>query len=126
MPANKEIDQLLLSYPEEVQLMTENARELIKSVLPGINEEADFPAKMLAYGFGAGYKHMICTIILSKKGIKIGFYKGTELPDPKGLLEGTGKVHRYVQVLSVSDVNTAGIKNLLKEAKKAYDKRISV
>jgi hypothetical protein len=124
MGKNGTIDQLLLSYSEEVQLLAESTRQLIQSVLPGINEEADLPAKLFAYGFGPGYKHTICTIILSKKGIKLGFYKGTGLPDPKKLLEGTGKVHKYIQINNEKNIKDPAVKTLLKEAEKAYRKRV--
>jgi hypothetical protein len=125
MGKNDTIDQLLMLYNEEVQLLAEGTRKLIRSVLPGINEEADLPAKLLAYGFGPGYKHTICTIILSKKGIKLGLFKGTELPDPQKLLEGSGKVHKYVIINNEKDIKNPAIKTLLKEADKAYRKRIN-
>lgn len=120
------VNQLLMSYSEEVQALAEALRQLIFSVLPGINEEADFPAKLIGYGFGPGYKHTICTIILSKNGTKLGIYKATELPDPTGLLAGSGKVHRHVVITELKDVKNPAVKALLKEALKAYKKRIAV
>src|SRR3954454_15004298 len=66
--------------------------------LPGTTEQPDGAANVIGYGHGAGYKGLVCTIILSKKGVKLGFYRGAELPDPDRLLEGAGKVHRYVPV----------------------------
>jgi hypothetical protein len=125
MGKNDTIDQLLMSYDEQVQLLAEATRQLIISVLPGINEEADLPAKLLAYGFGPGYKHTICTIILSKKGVKLGLYKGAELPDPQKLLEGSGKVHKYIAISNEKDIKNPAVKTLLKEADKAYRKRVN-
>jgi hypothetical protein len=82
------------------------------------------PAHLIGYGYGPGYKEMICTIIPSKKGIKLGFYKGSELPDPETLLTGSGKVHRHVVINSDQDLKKLALKKLLSEAVKAYQKRM--
>ncbi len=68
---------------------------------------------MIGYGFGAGYKDMICTIILSKAGVKLGIVGSAALPDPTRLLEGTGKRHRYVPIAEASDLKKPGLKSLL-------------
>jgi hypothetical protein len=39
-----------------------------------------------------------------------------ELPDPKKILEGTGKLHRHVKLKSEADLGNAALKNLLKAA----------
>jgi hypothetical protein len=67
---------------------------------------------------------MICTIILSKKGIKLGFYKGAELPDPKKLLTGSGEVHRYVEIKSEEDIRNPALLELLKHVVDAREKRL--
>ena len=80
----------------------------------------DATANIISFNYGKGYKNIICVILLSKKGIKLGFYKGSELPDPEKLLTGTGKVHRFVEIKSVRDINSPALKHLLKEAVTAY------
>lgn len=39
---------------------------------------------------------MVCTLIISPSGVKLGIVGGVELPDPHSLLEGSGKTHRHV------------------------------
>jgi hypothetical protein len=99
-------------------------RDYLFTELNGINETVDVPANMLGYGYGPGYKGMVCTIIPSKKGIKLGFNRGSELPDPAGLLTGSGKLHKYVEIKSVEDIRQPALKNLLQEAGKACYKRL--
>jgi hypothetical protein len=53
---------------------------------------------------------------MSQKGVKLGINKGAELPDPEGLLEGSGKVHKYVQLRRAADLEQAGLRELLEEA----------
>lgn len=121
---NGKIDELLHGYPERVAGMAYRLRQLILAQLKGIDETPDLPAKLIAYGYGPGYKHTICTIILSKKGIKLGLWRGTELPDPEGLLQGSGKVHRYVAIGQDEDIDNPALVQLLVEASNAYRVRI--
>lgn len=119
-------EKILSKYPEDISDLALAARKLILKELPDISEIPDEKANMIAYGFANTYKDMICTIILSKKGIKIGLNKGSELNDPEGLLEGTGKVHKYVQINATKDLKNPAIKDLLKEGLKAWKVRANV
>lgn len=114
---------ILAQFPTPVRELAEHIRVLLHEQLPEILEQPDFPARMIAYGYGSGYKDTICTLILSQKEVKVGFYKGAELPDPKGLLTGTGKVHRYVAIPSRRHLNADFLK-LLHQAFIAYQKRV--
>jgi hypothetical protein len=52
--------------------------------------------------------------------VKLGIVRGTALPDPHGLMEGTGKVHRYVVLVKLADLKRPGLKQLLKTAFAAW------
>jgi hypothetical protein len=113
--SNKEFDELLSQYPANVQEVARGLRELIKKSAPGVNEMVDAPARVIGYGHGDGYKGMICTIILSKKEVKLGIVGGASMPDPNGLLEGAGKKHRYVVLNEAADLKKKkGIAALIK------------
>src|SRR5262249_32979589 len=78
---------------------------------------------LLGYGYGPGYKGLLCTLLLSKNGIKLGISHGSELPDPKQLMQGSGKAHRHVQLRTKNDLKQPGLKLLLKAALAAWKKR---
>jgi hypothetical protein len=109
----REWDQLLGTYPGGVQEIALKARQLIFAKIPAVVETVDTKAKVIGYGLGPGYAGLICTIILSKTGVKLGLVGGARLPDPERLLEGSGKVHRYVTFAEVADVARPGVKKLL-------------
>jgi len=79
---------------------------------------------MVSYCYGQKYIEMICTIIPSKKGLKLAFYKGVDLPDPDKLLEGTAKYSRYIEIRSDKQIHSSALQLLLKEALAAYKERI--
>jgi len=120
---SEEFRELVSAYPAGVESLALETRELVMSTIPDLQEIVDKSAKVIGYGFGAGYKDMICTIILSKTGVKLGIVGSAELPDPRGLLEGAGKRHRYVALAKPSDLKKPGIKALLKAGFAAWKKR---
>lgn len=117
------LNEFLSVYPAAVQERALALRSLLRAALPGIIEQVDLPAKMIAYCYGQKYEEMICTLIPSRKGLKLGFYRGAELSDPQGLLEGTGKLSRYVVISSAADVEQPALKALLEGALAAYRRR---
>lgn len=120
MANNTEIDDFLSKYSEDVFSNALKLRESIFKNLPEVQEQIDIPAKMIAYTFGQKYIEMVCTLIPSKKGLKLGFYKGVDLFDPENLLNGSGKISRYIEVKKQEDIKLKPLTSLLKEAFKAY------
>jgi hypothetical protein len=116
-------EDLLYQYEPAVAERGMLLRRKLFALLPDIRETVDESARILGYGYGPGYKDSVCTIIPSKKGIKLGFYKGVELPDPAGLLEGTGKVHKYVSIKTDADIDSEPLKLLLMAGLAAYELR---
>jgi hypothetical protein len=98
-------------------------RELLVGRLRGIIEQRDSKANVIGYSYGSGYKDLICTIMLSKKGVKLGFCKGGELPDPHHLLSGSGKIHRYVEIESEKVIRSYELRELLDNVVEAYRRR---
>ena len=123
MKEEEQINAFLSRYDEQVAVNALKLREILFANLPGIIEQIDVPAKMIAYCYGQKYSEMICTIIPSKMGLKLAFYRGVDLSDPDNLLEGSGKISRYVQIRSASEINAAALKKLIAGALSAYRHR---
>ena len=48
--------------------------------------------------------------------VNVGFFRGAELADPAGLLEGTGRLMRHVKVKPGSDVDAGALARLIQIA----------
>jgi len=48
--------------------------------------------------------------------VNVGFFRGAELADPDGLLEGTGKVMRHVKLSPERDVDASALAKLIDAA----------
>jgi hypothetical protein len=123
MPVPKDVAELLALYPVAVRDIALAARRLVARSVPKAVESVDRSARLIGYGYGPGYKDAICTLILSKGGVKLGIVRGAELPDPAGLLEGSGKVHRHVPLRDVDDISNPGVRELLEASVAAWKRR---
>jgi hypothetical protein len=119
----KEVVEFFDGYPTKIREVALGLRTIVRSAMPDAGETLDRSARIVGYGFGPGYTDMVCVIIPSKKGAKLGLVRGTELPDPRALLEGSGKVHRYVAFAESSDLRRAALKALLVSALAAWRKQ---
>lgn len=113
----------LSSYNLTVRKRALLLREIIFQYVPEVQEQIDYPAKMVAYCYGQSYKEMVCTLIPSQKGLKLGFYNGVSLPDPEKVLQGTGKISRYIEITSEKQIQSQAIQDLLKHGFEAYKER---
>jgi hypothetical protein len=125
MAEDKNVLQFLSQYDKNVFETAIALRKILFANLPNIIEQLDTPAKMVGYCYGQKYIEMICAIIPSKKGVKVSFYKGIDLPDPEHLLAGAGKITRYVEI-TPDTLNSSALELLIKNAFAAYKQRISI
>jgi hypothetical protein len=123
MPNRDEVTRFLGEYPAAVRDMALELRTLIRTTLPDVTEAVDRPGHIVGYSLAPGYSGLICTIIMSKTGVKLGIVDGATLPDPHKLLEGAGKRHKYVAVTQPADLHQDGLEPLLKAAVGAWKAR---
>lgn len=119
------ITEFLASYPEDIINRALALREQLLALLPGVTEQVDLPAKMIAYCYGQKYTELVCVILPSQKGLKLGFNRAAELEDPQELLEGTGKTTRYVPITSAEQTENPALHALIRDAHRACRERNS-
>ena len=92
-------------------------RTLVQELHAETHEVARTGDKAVSYGWGP--KKMLeayCYVMPLKKHVNLGFYHGVALPDPAGLLEGTGKRLRHVKLRSREDAQRPEVRDLLAAA----------
>lgn len=70
-------------------------------------------------GYGTDPKKQtehFCWIAPATKHVTLGFNYGAELPDPDGLLEGTGKLFRHVKIVGDPDLRRPALRRLIEQA----------
>jgi hypothetical protein len=92
-------------------------RKLVAKIMPEV-VEVPWPRMRIA-SYGVGPKKMsehFCYISAQKNDVNLGFYYGAELPDPEGLLQGTGKLLRHVKIREPKAIRGRALRRLLKVA----------
>ena len=51
-----------------------------------------------------------------KAHVNVGFFRGAELADPEGLLEGTGRFMRHVKLSPAEDIDERSLRALIRTA----------
>ena len=113
---SKDVDAVLALYAPEIRGLTLAARDFLLEMIPDITEMVDVKARIIGFGYGVKYADQVCMLMPTKAGVNLGIAYAMELPGPKKILEGTGKLHRHVKLKSESDLENAALRNLLKAA----------
>lgn len=108
-----DLDSFLTPYAPDVRDLARRARELILAIMPDAIEQFDAPARLIAYGINRTYRGLICGIALQKSYVNLMFARGAELPNPAGLLTGTGKRARHVKIQRPEDLASPELRALL-------------
>lgn len=111
-----ELDSFLSLYSPEVRALALQTRALVLDALPGAIEMVDPPSKIIAYGYSIKYADLVCAIQPQKTYLNLIFSKGASLPDPHGLLVGTGKRARHVKIAAARDITHPGLRELIERA----------
>src|SRR5438105_14717595 len=77
-------------YSSQVREIAVKAREVILSVMPDAAEKVYPGWKVIQYATGADMKSVFAAISPQRERVNLGLANGVGLPDPEGLLEGTG------------------------------------
>lgn len=113
----KPVETFLADYKPEVRDLALKVREVVRSVLPEAHESVHTGYKTIIYGTGPRMSDEICYIAPLNSSVNLGFNYGTQLPDPNGLLKGTGKLLRHIKFEAPEEVTTPGLLELLEIAR---------
>ena len=107
-------EELLETMTPVLRPFAVRLKDIIQTLDPNAVEVVRLGDRAATYGVGPkkmseGYAY----ILPHAKWINLGFFKGADLPDPEGLLEGTGAKMRHVKVRDESYCQNPAIRDLL-------------
>ena len=115
MGDKEQFEKAIQSFSEEVKEIARQARNLIYEVLPEVVEVVWIKQKNIGYGTGIKKKtEHFCWLIPATNHVNLGFNYGSELPDPKNILEGTGKLFRHFKLKYILDLSNQELIEILK------------
>ena len=110
-------DDLLSLTEEPLRPVVSELREMVLEVHADAFEVVRLGDRAATYGVGPrkitdGYAY----ILPHSAWVNLGFYRGTDLPDPEGLLEGTGARMRHVKIRSFKEAQRPALRSLVAAA----------
>ena len=116
-PIPADLAPLLESHSDEVAGVFLALRALVREVMPDAEEALDLPDRVLAFGFGppggVRMRGLAVGLIPHSAHVNVQLADGAELPDPTGIVEGTGKRIRHVKVRDMADVARPALRALI-------------
>jgi hypothetical protein len=107
----KWIDAYLEAKDTELGQVAQTLRRLVKKLVPGTTESVN-AWKIPTFESNGP----MCFFMVGKNHVTFGFLRGTSLPDPAKLLEGTGKNLRHVKLRTTEDLRKPALKKLVQAA----------
>jgi hypothetical protein len=106
-----DIERYILAQRPQYRLVLRLVRKLIKDTLPEVGEELKWGQPC----YRAGGERVACLYVIGDH-VNLGFFRGAELDDSNGLLEGTGKGMRHVKIRIPGDIKRRELAIILKQA----------
>ncbi len=108
----------LLKYKDEALIgLYTDIRDFVLSLHPEANEILYHTHALTSvYSVSDKLGDAYCMIPIYTNHLNLGFNKGTLLPDPHILLQGTGNLIRHIPVRSPEDYRNAAVEQLIKAA----------
>jgi hypothetical protein len=108
-----DVDRLLGEHPADLQAIERALRATIRGAFPEAVEQVDFGNKLIAFGRSMKMRGLLFAIIAHKTWVNLQLADGADLPNPNGLIEGTGKRIRHVKIRSVEQASSPAVLALI-------------
>jgi Domain of unknown function (DU1801) len=116
-PIPADLAPLLEGHGDEVAAVFLALRSLIRDVMPDAEEAIDLPDRVLAFGYGppsgVRMRGLAVGLIPHTAHVNVQLADGAQLPDPEGIVEGTGKRIRHVKCRDLADVARPALRSLI-------------
>jgi hypothetical protein len=116
----QQLDRFLSKYTPEIRALALECLEKMRKYLPGATELVYDNYNALVIGFGPTERasHALFSIALYPRWINLFFLNGIDLPDPRHLLQGDGKIVRSITIKDAALLDNSEVRVLIKEGLK--------
>lgn len=111
MKAYANFDDYLKGQGSKNQVIIRALRQFVKRMEPGLSEAVKW-----GNGCWVGKNGPVAYVYSDTGYVQFGFFNGSSLKDPKGLLAGKGKCVRHIKVHDRSAIDERAFSALLRQA----------
>ena len=104
--AEAELAGFIDKFTPEMAKAIRAVRAALRKRLPTANELVYDNYNFFVIGYGSTERASDCILSLAAnaKGIVLSFYYGSTLPDPSGILQGSGSQNRFIRIARAEDL----------------------
>lgn len=114
MKAYATFDAYFADQARANQAVIRALRKFVKRVAPALEESVKWGNGCWLKG-----KRPVAYVYSAPDYVQFGFFAGSSLQDPKGLLEGSGRYVRHIKVHEPSEIDARAFASLLRQAASA-------
>jgi hypothetical protein len=113
-----ELNAIIEQRPPEIARLTKACLAKLRKQLPGAAELVYDKKNSLVIGFCTADRagNVINSIATYSKWINLFFFEGDTLPDPGGLLRGTGSMVRSIRITDAAELDRPAVRALISAA----------
>ena len=117
------LDGFLAKFSPEVEKVARAVLRKMRKRLPGATELVydNYNALAIAFGPNDRRSDLVLSIALYPRWVSIFFIRGASLPDPHGLLRGSGNNVRHIVLEDAADLDKPAVEALIAAALERAD-----
>lgn len=117
-PVNPKLREFLRPYDGNVVDLAFRCRALILEEVPLAYELLydSYNAVSAAYSYSEHLRDAFCHVAIYTQHVNLGFNQGTDLEDPNGFLQGSGKKIRHLRIESTEDLEQPHVRDFIRKA----------
>lgn len=108
-------DENLANHTPEVQAAARALEALIREELPDVVVQFDPGNGLLAFGRSMKMRDLLFALIPHAGWVNLQLADGAVLPNPDGLIEGTGKRIRHIKIRSAEAAADLRIRHVIRD-----------
>ena len=114
----RQLAGFIAKFTPETARLIRGARKKMRSLIPHALELVydNYNFFVIGYGPSERASEAIFSLAAQAKGVSLCFLQGAGLPDPNGILRGTGNVVRSIRLESAASLDQPEIRQLMKTA----------
>jgi Domain of unknown function (DU1801) len=116
--AEKQLQSFIDKFEPKSQALIRAVRKIFRKRLPTANELAwdNYNFFVIGYSPTDRPSDTIVSIAAGANGVGLSFYRGATLPDPRGILLGSGSQNRFIRIESVQTLANPHVDDLISAA----------
>lgn len=113
-----ELLEFLSPYDDRIVALALTVRRFVLTETPRATETIydAYNAVAMGYSFTGRLKESFCHVAVYSQHVNLGFNRGVDLDDPRGILQGAGKQIRHVTIREAGDLKNSYLTRLLRVA----------